>query len=161
MTCCCLSAEAIWCARGRERMQLPTSMRCLAPALCRRARPPPLQGLCELSECGGTGSADDAASPWNSKFCQQTIPVYKDASESPVNRANNCNYFHNLESKGASPKCVPCGWPGHACENECQYTIQWNSIGLPEYNVGTYRVRGDLRSVRSHVHTVMMLNSMR
>jgi hypothetical protein len=43
---------------------------------------------------------------------------------------------------------MPCGWPGHTCEMECEFTIQWNSVGAEDFNVGTYRLRNDLRDVR-------------
>ena len=54
-----------------------------------------------------------------------------------------------VSKEGNKEVCVPCGWPGHTCNMECEFIVQWNAVGPVEFDVGTYRLRGDLRDVRT------------
>ena len=104
--------------------------------------------LCEFSKCGGTGNAQVNDAPFYGPWCElEPVPEYA-PDVNPINKNTDCLFFHNLRESGKRDKCVQCGWPGRKCEKECIYAIQWNPVGLPNRNVGTYRLRTDLRSVR-------------
>ena len=111
-----------------------------------------VQGLCEPAACGGRGDRDPKtpqhAYPWDSKLCprQDKQPQYKDNSVNPVNKQTKCQYYHNRRpDDNGDDICVPCGFPGHKCDDECEFTVQWNANGSPRHNMGTYRLRFDLR----------------
>jgi hypothetical protein len=106
-----------------------------------------VQGLCRYAVCGAQGAGLKTDAPYGSTQCNATPPTY-DEETNPINSNTKCLYLHNLVKANNRDQCVGCGWPGRKCEKECIYALQWNPVGLPSHNVGSYRLRDDLRNVR-------------